>query len=196
MKRPEAVDELKRVFTVLNKDLDRAIEFERAEPGQYAYRTLFRTYFAYVEGIAFQLRQVTLVSLQGTNVLTIEELALLREERFQLDSKGFPEAKENYQPILPNLLFSVHCYVKNHGATYRPDTGHHEWESMRKAVSARNRLMHPKSTNDLEITEEDIQHLNAGAAWWQRTLLEMYAACGEADEFFRDQLKAKPKSAT
>lgn len=196
MKRADAIDELKRIFAVLKNDLDRARELGLADPSQYALRTLFRTYFAFVEGIAFQLRQITLASLQGTNLLTIEELALLREKRFQLNSKGVPEAKENYQQMLPNLLFSVHCYVKNHGATYRPDTAHHEWESMRKAVLVRNRLMHPRSTSDLEITEQDSQHFVAGAAWWQRTLLEMYAACGEADEFFRNQLKAKPNSAT
>ena len=195
MNRADAVNELKRIFTVLANDLESALELGRADPSQFVHRTLFRTYFAYVEGVAFQLRQVTLASLQGTDLLTSAELALLREERFQLNSKGIPEAKENYQQVLPNLLFSLRCYVKNHGAAYLPDTGHHGWESMRKAVAVRDRLMHPRSTGGLEITEEDIQYFVAGAAWWKRTLLEMFAACGEADDFFRKQLQAESNEA-
>jgi len=191
MNRIEAVNELKSVFTVLLNDLENALELGRANPSQFAHRTLFRTYFAYVEGLSFQLRQVTLASLQGTDLLTSAEIALLREERFQLDGKGVPEARENYQQVLRNLLFSLRCYVKNHGATYQPDTSQNGWESMREAVAVRDRLTHPKSASGLEVTEDDVQHFVAGAAWWKRTLLEMFAACGEADAFFREQLQSE-----
>ena len=189
MTRAESVNEMKRVFATLVDDLDCALQIGKTDPSQFAHRTLFRTYFAYVEGISFQLRQITLASLEGTELLTDSELAVLREERFQLNAKGIPEAKENHQQVLPNLLFSIRCYVKNHGAKYQPDTGHHGWESMGKAVAVRDRLTHPKSGSGLEVAEDDAQVLVEAAVWWRRTLLEMLAACGEADEFFRNQLK-------
>lgn len=187
MNRAAAVNELKRVFAVLLNDLEEALALGRREPSQFAHRTLFRTYFAYVEGLAFQLRQVSLASLQNTSLLTEGELALLREERHQLNSRGQPVSRENFQRVLPNLLFSIHCYVKNHGATYQPDTSQHGWEMMKKAVAVRDRLTHPKSAEGLDVTEEDTQVFAEGAAWWKRTLLEMFAACGEADELFRKQ---------
>jgi hypothetical protein len=187
MNRAETVNELKRVFEVLADDLEDALALGRQSPTQFAHRTLFRTYFAYVEGLAFQLRQVTLASLQNTQLLSEGELALLRESRFQLNHRGQPEERENFQQFLPNLLFSIRCYVKNHGATYQPDIGHHGWECMKKAVAVRDRLTHPKSAQGLEVTEEDSQVFAEAAAWWKRTLLEMFAACGEADEFFRKQ---------
>ena len=191
MTRTEAVDELKRVFTILNADLEAALQLGRANPDQFANRTLLRTYFAFVEGLAYQLRQVTIASLEGSHLLTQAELALLKEERFQLNSKGEPECRENFQSVLPNLLFSIRCYVKNHGASYSPDTGHNGWESMRRAVAVRDRITHPKSASGLEITEEDVAHFTSAAAWWKRTLLEMFRACGEADQFYRSQGNAR-----
>jgi hypothetical protein len=187
MIRADAVNELKRVFRVLVSDLDDALKLVRDSPTPFAHRTLFRTYFAYVEGFTFQLRQVTLATLQDTPLLTEGELALLREQRYQLDRRGEPEAKQSRQSVLPNLLFSIRCYAKNHGATYQPDISHHEWESMKKAVAVRDRLTHPKSAEGLDVTEADVQIFEEGASWWKRTLREMFSACDEADEFYRKQ---------
>lgn len=188
MIRIEAVNELKQVFITLNEDLDAALKVGRQDPSQFAHRTLIRTYFAFVEGIAYQLRQVTRASLEDTDLLTQGERALLREERFHLSAKGEPEAKENFQSALPNLLFSVRCYVKNHGAVYSPDTGHHGWDSMKRAIAVRDRITHPKSASGLEITDEDVNHFVTAAEWWKRTLLEMFEACGEADVYFKSQV--------
>lgn len=187
MIRMEAVYELRQVFTVLNDDLDAALKAGRQDPTQFAHRTLIRTYFAFVEGIAYQLRQVTRASLEDTDLLTQGERALLREERFQLNMKGEPEAKENFQSVLPNLLFSVRCYAKNHGAIYSPDTGSHGWDSMKRAIAIRDRITHPKSALGLEVTDEDVNHFVHAAEWWKRTLLEMFQACGEADGFFKSK---------
>jgi hypothetical protein len=189
MDRSAAVEELKHVYAVLGADLDLALELGRRDPGPFALRTLFRTYFAFVEGLAFQLRQVTLASLENTDFLTHAELAILKEERFQLDRKGIPEPKENFQSFLPNLLFSIRCYVKNHGASYEPNIGVAGWEAMRKAVEVRDRLTHPRSTTGLEVSEHDERYLIMAAAWWKQTLLEMFQACGEADQKFSEQLQ-------
>jgi hypothetical protein len=189
MDRPGAVTQLQRVFTLLGEDLDRAVDFGKREPGQFALRTLYRTYFAFIEGVSFQLRQVSLATLKDTDLLSDAELALLREERFQLNHKGVPETRENFQSFLPNLLFSIRCYVKNHGGTYEPDIGVAAWESMRKAVAIRDRLTHPKSEEGLHVSEDDERHLIAAAGWWKKTMVEMFAACGEADKHWRAKFK-------
>lgn len=188
MNRADAVDQLKRVFTVLIKDVDEAVAYGRTNPSPFAHRTLVRTHFALVEGLAYQLRQVTLASLEGTELLTLVEVAILKEERYALNAKGHPEVRENFQNFLPNLLFSIRCYTKNHGASYEPNLGHHGWEAMRKAAEVRNRITHPKSDSSLALSEEDLKHFVEAAAWWKATMLEMFAACAEADEYWRKRL--------
>jgi hypothetical protein len=193
MDRAASITELQRVFTVLGEDLDRAVELGKQAPGQFALRTLYRTYFSFIEGVSFQLRQVSLATLKDTDLVTHAELALLREERFQLNSKGIPEPRENFQSFLPNLLFSIRCYVKQHGASYEPNIGVVGWESMRKAVAVRDRLTHPKSGEGLTVSQEDERHLVAAAGWWKKTMLEMFAACGEADRYWKEKFEGAGK---
>lgn len=185
MKRPEAVGELKLVYQAFARDFEAAKRLARAEPSQFSRRTLVLTYFSFVEGIAYQLRQVTLASLQHSDVLSAGELSLLREERFQLTAKGLPEKRDNFSATLPSLLFSLRCYVKNHGASFAPSTGTTGWEAMRHLVEIRDRLTHPKSAADLEVSAGDLDTLTSASAWWEEELVQMFKACGEADAFYR-----------
>jgi hypothetical protein len=188
MNRTEAVAQLQQVFSVLSRDLDEIVAYGRETPSPFAHRTLVRAHFALMEGLAYQLRQVTLATLDQTEHLTAMEIALLKEERYGLDGKGRPQARENFQAFLPNLLFTIQCYLKNHGATYQPNTGHHGWEAMRKFVEIRNRITHPKSTSSLELTETDLKFVVEAASWWKATMLEMFAACAEADSYWKAKL--------
>ncbi|MDO6387499.1 MULTISPECIES: hypothetical protein [unclassified Uliginosibacterium] len=191
MNRQETVEQLKRVWAVLASDLDEALAYGRQNSSAFAHRTLVRTHFAMIEGLSYQLRQVTLTSLEGTDLVTPIEIALLREERYFLNGKGHPEPKEDFQTFLPSLLFSIRSYLKNHGATYEPDTSHHGWEALRKAVDIRNRLMHPKSEACLHLSETDLKIFTEAAAWWKKTILGMFSACDEADDYWRSQLMAR-----
>lgn len=98
MNRANAVDQLKRVFTVLIKDVDEAVAYGRTNPSPFTHRTLVRTHFALVEGLAYRLRQVTLASLEGTELLTLVEVAVLKEERYALNAKGHPVNAKGYEP--------------------------------------------------------------------------------------------------
>ena len=184
MNRTDAVAQLKRVFTVLSNDLDEIAAYGRANPSPFAQRTLVRTAFALMEGLAYQLRQITLASLAQTNLLSVVEIDLLKEERHTLNAKGEPETRDNFQAFPRTLLFTIQCYLKVHGATYEPNTSHHGWEAMRKFVGIRNRITHPKSDVDLELSDADMACAVTADAWWRVTILEMLAACNEADDYW------------
>jgi hypothetical protein len=113
---------------------------------------------------------------------------LLREERYGLDKKGEPEASDNFQSVVPNLLFTIRCYLKSHGASFTPDISHRGWEALQCAVGVRNRITHPKSIADLVLTDEDLQKLVEASQWWKRTVLGMLEACQEADSFWKARL--------
>jgi len=123
MQRTEAVAQLKQVYSVLARDLDEIVEYGRSNPSPFAHRTLVRTHFALMKGFAYQLRQVTLASQELLSHLSAAEICLLKEERYAINSKGHVEPRENYQNFLPSLLFTIQCYLKNHGRpiTRTPD---------------------------------------------------------------------------
>ena len=181
MSRAAAVDQLKDVYGILSADMDAVMVYGTTHPTPFTHRTVVRTFFSMVEGLAFQMRQVTLATLEPYGRLSVAEIALLREERYSLNSKGEPQTKESFQPALSSLLFTLRNYVKNHGASFTPNVSHHGWQAMQRSVDIRNRVTHPRSVADLSLSEEDQKKLVDASHWWKRTLMAMFDACDRAD---------------
>lgn len=189
MNRRAAVAQLQTVWSILSCDVDAATAYGLIENTPYAQRALVRAQFALVEGLSYSLRQVTLSSLQGTELLTEAETALLREERHSINEKGRPKTTQQFLKFPDSLLFSIHCYLKNHGATFDPDTQHLGWAAMRRAIKVRDRVTHPKTAESLDLSDEDLRSFVDATAWWKMTMLAMFAACQEADTYWRKQLE-------
>lgn len=189
MDRKAAVAQLQTVWSILSRDVDAATAYGQMEKTPYAQRALVRAHFALIEGLSYSLRQVTLASLQGTEFLTEAEVALLREERYSIDEKGHPKTAPQFLKFPDSLLFSIRCYIKNHGATFDPDTQHPGWSAMRRAVKVRDRVTHPKTAESLDLSKEDLESFVDAAAWWKMTMLAMFAACQEADTYWQKQLE-------
>lgn len=190
MNRRTAVAQLKAVWRILSNDVDAATAYGQIENTSYAQRALVRAQFALIEGLSYSLRQVTLASLHGTEFLTEREVALLREERYSIDEKGRPKTTPQFLKFPDSLLFSIRMYVKNHGATFEPDTKQHPgWVAMQKAVKVRDQVTHPKTSESLDLSNEDLQSFVDAAAWWKMTMLAMFAACKEADAYWQTQLE-------
>ena len=182
MSRANAVDELKRVYALLKSDLDVAQGVTVQEPSDFNKRTFVRTCAALVEGLSYQLRQVTLATLKETKYLSEGESAVLRETKYQLSEKGEIRERNDFQATLPMLLFSLRVYAKNHGATFSPNTGDNGWNCLRKAFTLRDRLMHPKSLDDLNISDEEGAEFTAGIQWWDSCVMSLLEACDAADK--------------
>jgi hypothetical protein len=191
MNRTDAVEKLKRVYAVLSADVEDARNATCQNPTEFNKRTLVRTCAALVEGLAYQLRQVTLATLQGTDVLDEGELTILKETKCQLSKQGGVEERANFQSTLPMLLFRLRVYAKNHGAVYLPKTSDNGWGSLRKAFALRDRLMHPKSLQDLNVTDDSGADFAAGIKWWDDSVSELLSACDIADDRIRAQQASK-----
>ncbi|SIQ13255.1 hypothetical protein [Aquipseudomonas alcaligenes] len=153
MNRAEAVSELKAVVALLQDDVAKIVEYGKANPTPYAHRMFIRAEFALLEGLLYQMRQVTFASLAETDLLSPAEVTLLSEVRYSLDKKGQIIEKEQFENFLSNMLFTLRMYAKNHGAEFEPNTDEAGWEAMHRAVRIRNRVTHPKSAACLDLSE-------------------------------------------
>ena len=147
MDRKAAVEQLKQTWAILNSDLDAAVEYGRIDNSPYAQRALVRAFFAAVEGLSYQMRQVTLASLAGTEFVTEQEVQLLREVRHSLDDKGRPKEAPSFLPFPDSLLFSLSIYAKNHGADFEVDKSQRGWQALRQTTQVRNNVTHPRRRN-------------------------------------------------
>ena len=181
MLRDAAINELKAIYHVLHSDMAAAREIVLNSDTQFARRMLVRAFFAFVEGLAYSMRQVTLASSQEVSVFSRAELFLLREKKYQIDERGkVLRERDNYLPTSAGFLFSLRMYPKLHGAEFNPELGA-GWEAFKSAQITRDAITHPKSLGKLEISDAAFLTFVKASDWGQATLAAMFAACEEAD---------------
>jgi hypothetical protein len=189
--RAEAVAQLKQCWAIVSGDIDRATKYCDAAGTPYARRALVRTFFAAVEAVSFQLRQVTLASAAGMNYLSPAEVMLLREQRYLLDDKGQPKIVDQFLRFPNSLLLSLQTYAKNHGATFKVDKSTSGWQALKRAIRRRHNVTHPKSLACLTVSDADVQDLTQASQWWQDTLMSLFEACAESDAYWRQRQEAE-----
>ncbi|MEH6594973.1 MAG: hypothetical protein V7736_05440 [Colwellia polaris] len=187
MNRELAVNQMKYVFTLLSNDIEEIREYGKENNNGFAQRTLLRTHFAFIEGMVFQLRCVAIATAKEyPDLFSNQEVTLLQEESYQLNAKGKLETKDNFQKLLPMLLFTINCYTRIHGAKITVKTGEHGWEALKEYLKIRNRLMHPKSLEDLELDEASLKKSTEAAKWFKSTLQEVFDECKKADDYYKN----------
>ena len=82
MNRAKAVDDLKETFAILDADVKEVRKISDKEMSAFHVRTSIRTYSALIEGLLYQMRQVTLHS--ETDECKVFEF----EEKMILNGKG------------------------------------------------------------------------------------------------------------
>ena len=186
--RARAVEQLKKTWAILDSDIGAALAYGREDNTPYAQRAMVRAFFAAVEGLSYQMRQVTLASLAGTELLSEQETQLLREVRHSIDDRGHPKEAPSFLPFPGSLLFSLSMYAKNHGASFEVDRSDAGWRAFRHAARVRNNVTHPKTPEALSLTDDDLQAVMDASRWWKATLLKLFQACEEADDYWREKL--------
>jgi hypothetical protein len=182
MLRDDTVRELKSIYATLQADVYEAQELYKASGNQFARRVLVRAFFSFIEGLAYNLRQVTLASCKGLPNVSAAELFLLQEETCEIDEKGkVRPPREKYLATGSAFLFSLRMYPKAHGGQYNPELGDGGWEAFRNALALRDSITHPKSAAKLEISDEALVNFAKASEWGKSAIRGMFDACDEAD---------------
>ncbi|HTQ39214.1 MAG TPA: hypothetical protein VMJ32_09300 [Pirellulales bacterium] len=138
--------ELKKVYNILAEDVEAVRAYGKSNPSPFAHRTLFRTYFALVEGLSYQFRKLALACAEyKPDLFTKEEIILLKEQKFILSNEGEPVTiHAGFQKPLPSILFTMRCCAKAYGASFLPDTNIQiGYTKMKEFITLRNGLTHP-----------------------------------------------------
>ena len=181
-KRDFAVTELKEVYKILFADVVQAGESLAVTPSDFANRSFVRTYFAYVEGVVFLLREVLRATCDGTDILTASENATLNGQRLKKLDNGDEELVPFNQGMSESLKFMLRTYPKGHGINnYEPKLGS-GWQSMMAAIKIRDRLMHPKSLVSLMLTQTEVVCIDGAREWWHESVRSLLSTCEQEDK--------------
>lgn len=148
----QQLEALKGLMTALNEDV---VRFKDAVDNT-GRRALVRAVFAYIEGTSFGFRTAAFYLSRMRNVqLDIGEMMMAREITYALNDKGQVEEKLALSSPLVNVRFALTLFAKVSGATYEFPAGDSKFEQLRKAQRLRNRLTHPRSSAELEVTTQE-----------------------------------------
>ena len=158
------------LIDMLRDDSQEAVLNASRSDTQYNRRIVVRNFFAYVEVSVFSTKKLIsplLYNSKSKNI--IAEYSLLHEEQYDLDNKGNTFAKKKYLSIENNVLFTFRMYAGLVGGEFNNDLGSKEWQIFKKSIKIRNRITHPKSKKDFEISDTDTKIVGEAAIWFIRT---------------------------
>lgn len=150
-------------------------------------RDFIRTAFAAIEGLHWQLKQNVL--LHAIDDLSIHERAAMSEETYFVDDKGKLSVVPRFQP-LPNAIRLVVQMVKRYRPAYQVDYGNQGWANLKTAIEIRNRLVHPKTVEDLVVSKKEVEMTVSGFYWVLELVVEVLSENKQDLEDTRKALKS------
>lgn len=119
-------------------------------------RQLIRTAFAYIEGATFVLKTEATFNAEEKNVeLTAQQQHFIFEADFEINDKGQVKQKAAKIPLVKNILFAFSVFAEANRLQYKLDTNARWWTLMLSSIRVRDRLMHPRTPSDPDVTPEE-----------------------------------------
>lgn len=172
----DAINELVAITKLFAEDLTKMRRYLKPDStrAQFWRRMYVRTFFAEVEAIAYQLKQMALhiwgrnkVELAGAGIeLTDADIAQLNEDEYMPAHEGEPAVRTKRLDFKENLKFAFSWFTMINRAQFTLQVQSPGWNSFLRALQIRDRLTHPKSVADLTITDAELAIIEKGVQWF------------------------------
>jgi hypothetical protein len=127
---------------------------------------------AAVEGLLWQLKQRLLNVPEPILKMTAHERAALLEQSYSVDQRGRLQSQVRYIPLLSSIRLIIHI-TKRNVPDYDIDLSHAGWSALLQSVETRNRLVHPKTLNELNVSPVEVETAMRGFFWFLALVIEM-----------------------
>ena len=123
-----------------------------------------RSAFATIEAWIYVMKQIALRSHPDPNCRTISEAerAFAQEQEYKLTDQGDVETRRTKISLAPNLRFAFKLLSKACSVPFELDLSGSESQSFKRAIKIRDRITHPKTVSDINISDEDYKDVTTG----------------------------------
>lgn len=149
---------------MLAYDIILALRRMKSNDDQAARRDFVRTVFAAIEGWILDYRQGIQESIGNIRDLSTSEEATFAEVTFTLTETGKLREQTRFIPVAPMFRFATRL-VEQECGRHIVDFSSKEWQKFNEAIAIRNRVTHPKSIGDLNISAVDIATVQTAYEW-------------------------------
>jgi hypothetical protein len=157
-----------RLITILFQDVDTARNLVRDADNSFNRRSLFRAFFAAIEGTVFMFKRIPLeTSQRRPRLFSQAELSILTGEAALLRKNGNVAVQQKFQPTPASLRFLAACLVKVTKKFPAIETDQASWAAFQRCVKVRNRVVHPKKLSDVAISDAELRDLHTTDSWFR-----------------------------
>jgi hypothetical protein len=156
-----------------------------ANDSPFARRMWVRAYFAWVEVVCFSARQYVLERRFNKRVIRpadIPEFLALSELRYNVTG-GKIVAERLRSRTRDQLAFSLLVLAEFFGLRLTIDRSGRSWNAVQGALNVRDRITHPKTSREFDVSDNDIKTVNEFSGWF----------AGHLHVIFDDRVRARIK---
>lgn len=154
----------KSFMRLLVEDALAARERRMASDTALHRREEIRATFAAIEGITWIYREHVRDAARVMGVLTPFADLALRERTFAVTDKG--DIVEQVRFVtLPTIIRLTTKQARLVAPSIELDLSQPGWSQLRQSIEARNRVTHPKTSDDFAIDDADLNAAEAGLLW-------------------------------
>lgn len=130
-------------------------------------RVLVRSIFAFIEAVVFGIKMFALDDPSSRKSLSRAEVMIAEEEEYQLDDAGNVVTRPARLRFLSNIRFAFKVFAKVSDADFNLDVRGVGWQSLQRALKIRDRLMHPKKIEDLNVSDDEVREALQAWIWFE-----------------------------
>jgi hypothetical protein len=140
---------------------------QRDKLSQPERRMYVRSAFATIEAWIYVIKQMALRAHPDPKCPTISEAerAFAQEHEYRLTESGDVVTRRTKISLEANLRFGFKLLAKAGSVPSELDVSGAEWQSFKRAIKIRDRITHPKTVSDLNISDEDYNDVSGGFGW-------------------------------
>jgi hypothetical protein len=160
------------IVKVAGADISLSLKMVKKNQKQFWRRTFIRSLFAGIEGINHRINNVSILLANIKKIkLSHAEIAMLKEEIYALNEKGEAISTKSKLRTKDNLCFTLKTFAHVSNTTFKIEKNSKEWSSFNEALKIRDRLTHPKSTNDLIISDVELEAVEKTFMWYFASII-------------------------
>lgn len=156
-------------------DCDHWQEVRREDDTQVVRRAYVKAAFAAIEGMIDWLRHQAIDSAcSGDGGLNITRLQLLQLEEFQIEKNGTLKLTDQRHRFLNYAAFVLRALAEENGIDFSPHLSSHGWGQLQSSYRLRNRLTHPKTDTNLDVSDAELTDTSEGVRWFFNAMFSIF----------------------
>lgn len=161
----------------LASDVQICIDTLKQQDTQFARRSLVRTIFAAIEGLTHTLKRAALHhdGLFNERLREVDRV-YLKEECFDLDDNGKVKTRKSKIPLKTNVRLAFRTFAHMARLTLTLNVGDAGWDYFLKGIAIRDRLTHPKNSESLMVSDDEMETVENSYTWFANEYLRFMEA--------------------